>query len=136
MKKTIGLLILVLVILLVVSGCGIANNTASDSDSKPKQEASKETQKEEPNAGETVAKQGPGVKSDTGTYVGQIDGNSIEIKISGVPDGLSNKAFRLSDEVKAKFDSLKLKTGDQVFFNYSINKDNQNVMVELGKINN
>lgn len=73
-------------------------------------------------------------KQDSGTYVGQIDSNSIEIKISGVPEEYSPRAFRFSEEIKAMFDSYGLETNDQVWFSYVVNKDNQNVLKSIDRI--
>jgi hypothetical protein len=73
-------------------------------------------------------------KKDSGRYVGQIDNNSIEIKISGVPDTIAAKAFRLSEEVKVKFNNYGLKTGDQIRFTYSLNEHGQGVITEITKL--
>jgi len=73
-------------------------------------------------------------KKDSGRYVGQIDNNSIEIKISGVPDSIAAKAFRLSEEVKVKFARYALKTNDQIRFTYSLNEYGQGVITEIIKL--
>lgn len=73
-------------------------------------------------------------KTDSGRYVGQIDSNSIEVKISGVPDAIAAKAFRLSEGVKAKFNSYGLKTGDVIRFTYQTNEYGQGVIMEITKI--
>ncbi|MHB1126991.1 MAG: protease complex subunit PrcB family protein [Bacillota bacterium] len=73
-------------------------------------------------------------KQDSGTYTGQIDGNSIEIKISGVPDQLAARAFRLGEQVKKEFESYQLKTGDQVLFTYYANENGQQVITDIKKI--
>lgn len=73
-------------------------------------------------------------KTDSGRYVGQIDSNSIEVKISGAPDAIAAKAFRLSDGVKAKFDSYGLKSGDVIRFTYQTNEHGQGIITEITKI--
>ncbi|MEW6662495.1 MAG: protease complex subunit PrcB family protein [Bacillota bacterium] len=74
-------------------------------------------------------------KQDSGTYIGQIDNNSIEIKVSGVQDPKeAHRAFRLSEEVKSTFDSYKLNTGDEVLFTYTVNEHNQQVITKIDKI--
>jgi len=71
---------------------------------------------------------------DTGTYVGQIDNNFVEIKISGVPEEIGTKSFQLSDELKERFDSLGLKTNDTVRFTY-ISRENENrLLLNIEKI--
>ena len=74
------------------------------------------------------------ILADSGTYVGQIDNNSIEIKISGVPEEKAAKAFRFTDDSKAIFDGLELQEGDKVKFQYYINEDEQNILVNIEKI--
>ncbi|MCR4442308.1 MAG: protease complex subunit PrcB family protein [Peptococcaceae bacterium] len=49
----------------------------------------------------------------SGEYVGQIDANSVEIKIQGVP-----RAFRLSDPLRTYFESNEVKTGTPVTIKY------------------
>lgn len=74
-----------------------------------------------------------GLKTDTGRYVGQIDSNFIEIKISGVPEELAAKSFMLSEELKNNFGSLNLNTGDNIKFKFKMNTDNQVVIYEIEK---
>jgi hypothetical protein len=76
------------------------------------------------------------VKNDTGMYVGLIDNHSIEIKISGVPDEHSAKAFELTDKVKDNFDKLGLNTGDRVHFTYYENNNGQRILTSIEKIDN
>jgi len=78
----------------------------------------------------------PGEKQNFGTYVGQIDANSIEIEVSGALGSPKlPMAFRLSEEIKGKFESLKLNTGDEVLFTYTVNEHNQQILSSLRKIN-
>jgi len=71
------------------------------------------------------------IVTDSGTYVGQMDSNFIEINISGVPEAQAAKAFMLSPELKAGFEDLGLNTGDAVKFDYYVNADNQNVILSI-----
>lgn len=57
-------------------------------------------------------------KNDSGIYQGRIDSNSVEIKISGVPNELSIRAFQLSDELKDTLENKGLQAGDTVIFTY------------------
>ncbi len=71
------------------------------------------------------------IKFDSGRYNGQIDSNSIEIKLSGVPEGIEPQAFRLSESIKETFDTYQFKTGDTLKFSYSVNEHGQNIISEL-----
>ncbi|TDA64068.1 MAG: protease complex subunit PrcB family protein [Clostridia bacterium] len=73
------------------------------------------------------------VQVDSGTYVGQIDGNSIEIEVSGAPQGQVARAFRLSDMVKSSFAGLGLESGDPVRFTYTLNEHGQAVITGIEK---
>jgi spore germination protein GerM len=75
-------------------------------------------------------------KTDSGRYVGQIDINSIEIKISGVPESQDPKVFRLGDEVRSKFDAYDLKNGEVIKFNYQVNAHGQSVITQISKLQN
>ncbi len=73
------------------------------------------------------------VKTDSGRYVGQIDSNFIEISISGVPEEIAPRVFRLEEKIKETFETLELKTGDEIIFKYFSDKNDQLVIVELSK---
>ncbi len=64
----------------------------------------------------------------TGEYTGQIDGNSIELKLDGIQE---EKAFRLSEDIKNKFDSYGLNSGDRVEITYEKNGYDQLVLRSL-----
>lgn len=51
----------------------------------------------------------------TGEYVGQIDANSVEIKINGLPG-----TFRLNDSLKEYFEKNEIKTGTKVLIKYEL----------------
>lgn len=71
------------------------------------------------------------IKIDTGTYVGQIDGNSVEINISGVPDEMAARAFRLSPELKSGFDQLGLQDNTPVKFEFYVDNQEQWILVKI-----
>lgn len=73
------------------------------------------------------------LKKDTGRYVGQIDNNSIEIKISGVPEKLAAKAFQLGDEIRDNFSAYQLKTDDEIGFTY-VENENRPIIIEIHKL--
>lgn len=71
----------------------------------------------------------------TGTYVGQIDSNSVEIEISGVPEEEAAKAFRLDESIKEDFEEKHgLQTGDKVSFTYLVDEYQRNVLKEIKKL--
>lgn len=51
-----------------------------------------------------------------------------------MPDEKAAKVFMLSDEIKGKFNELKLKENDNIKFKYFENKNKQLVIVEMSKI--
>lgn len=73
--------------------------------------------------------------TDTGIYQGQVDSNSIEIAISGVPGENAVKVFILSELLKEKFGELGLTGGETIRFQYFINESNQNVIMEIEGLN-
>lgn len=75
------------------------------------------------------------IKTDTGTYQGQIDNNFIEITISGVPEENATRVFMLSDEVKDEFLDMQLIIGEVIKFRYFLNEDEQNVIVGIETLN-
>lgn len=62
----------------------------------------------------------------TGVYSGQIDANSIEMKIDN-----NHKAFRLSDEGKITIAEDKIKIGDVITVNYIENEHGQLIIQEI-----
>lgn len=70
----------------------------------------------------------------TGTYIGQIDGNSIEVELNMDSGEKVIQAFRFSDSVKAEFDNLALETGDVIELTYIKNGYDQLVIMSIEKI--
>ena len=108
-KKLRFIVIAIITLILLAAACSATNERSNKPEANP------------------VAAVGPSVVSgksstrvskDSGSYVGRIDANSIEIRISGVPEKYSARAFRLSEEVKARFDSYGLVTNDQIWVSY------------------
>jgi hypothetical protein len=60
----------------------------------------------------------PEKKTAEGEYIGLIDANFIEIKISGQPEEKAFASFMLSEEVKKDFEELKLNSGEMVRIEY------------------
>lgn len=72
------------------------------------------------------------IKVGSGTYVGQIDNNSVEIIISGAPEEMASRAFRLSPEVRERFDQLGLQDNSPVKFEYYVDNQDQWMLVNIG----
>lgn len=112
-----------MIILLMGFGCGQAVDEG--------QQAPEDLKVEE---GEQQAPESrPETQTESGTYVGQIDANSIEIKISGVSEEESARAFKLSAEIKERFEEFELEAGDEVFFTYIPKGNEQPEIIELKK---
>lgn len=73
-------------------------------------------------------------KKGSGRFQGQIDSNSIEIKVSGVPDNIAPRAFQLAEPLKENFEKYGLKKDDQVLFTYTEKTGEQPVITEINKI--
>lgn len=71
---------------------------------------------------------------DSGRFAGKT-GDSIAVKISGVPDEIGPAVFRLSEEVLAGFDQYALETDDEIKFTYKIDEQGEKVIVELTRMN-
>ncbi|NLY71284.1 MAG: hypothetical protein GX076_06360, partial [Clostridiales bacterium] len=70
---------------------------------------------------------------DTGRFLGQVDNNFIEIKISGVPDEMDPSVFMLSENIKEQFETLDIIPEDTVKIEYYINENNQHVITNIEK---
>ncbi len=72
---------------------------------------------------------------DSGTYIGQIDNNSIEVRISGVqPDDLAIKAFRIGEEAREELSAIS--DGDEVLITYYLNENEQPIITSIKVISN
>jgi hypothetical protein len=67
----------------------------------------------------------------TGSYVGQIDNNSIEVELNTDSGGKSFEAFRFSDSSKAEFEKLNLGTGDLIELTFIKNGYGQLVIMSI-----
>lgn len=75
------------------------------------------------------------IKTDTGTYTGQVDNNSIEIRISGVQDeSIAHRVFKISDEVRPTFEGMALEEGDMIKFQYYDVENQQPVLVSIERM--
>ena len=75
-------------------------------------------------------------KIDAGQYTGQIDSNSIEVRIVGIqPEEEAFKAFRLSEEIKENFDSYSLNENDFIILKYKIDNNGVGVIYDIQRNN-
>ncbi|KUG03510.1 hypothetical protein ASZ90_019072 [hydrocarbon metagenome] len=72
--------------------------------------------------------------TDTGTFTGRIDDQSIEIHISGVPEDIGYRAFELSEELRQDFDSFGFETGEQVIFKYQAGSEGRRGVIKEIKL--
>jgi hypothetical protein len=68
------------------------------------------------------------------TYVGQIDNNSIETKLTNGQEE-EFMVFRLSEEVKEKFQQEDLEEGDQIRVQYRVEDNQANVLYNFERRN-
>lgn len=78
---------------------------------------------------ELVGAKGEHIRTDAGTFVGQIDNNSIEIKVNNEP-----KAFQLSERMKENIQQIGLQTDDRVVFSYVPKEKDQLMIIDLKKM--
>lgn len=75
------------------------------------------------------------LRIDTGRFAGKNNG-SIAVKISGVPDEIDPRIFRLSEEILDNYDQYTLKPDDVIKFTYKLDEQGEEVIIELTKMNN
>lgn len=68
------------------------------------------------------------LQTDTGTYQGRIDSNSVEIALSGVPDPMAARAFFLSEAAKEALDKEEPTAGATLRFQFTINDSDQYIL--------
>ncbi|MDW7649976.1 MAG: hypothetical protein SCK29_06415 [Bacillota bacterium] len=117
-KKTLFVAIAVLLLMLLAVAVAVAYQTGQETEEDKNIESELD------------------VKTDSGTFVRLIGADQVGIRISGVPEAIPPRVFRLYEEVAANFDTLELEEGDQVRFSYSINSQNEDVITEIEKIFN
>lgn len=71
----------------------------------------------------------------TGIYTGQIDPQSIEIKISGAPEETAAKAFQLDESLMDNFEEKQgLQSGDKVKFSYFVDEHQRSIITQIEKL--
>lgn len=120
MKKILSLLLVMGLMLGMAVGCSGSKNEPAPADP--------------PQAEEPVKPEEPGAKTDTGTFLGRIDNNSVEIQISGVPEEAGTKAFQLSNELIEAWDKMGFAEGDQIKIQYEERTDDRPLLLDAEKI--
>ncbi len=87
----------------------------------------------EPQSTPSSAEQPAGELSATGVYTGQIDGNSIEIKIDGQPEDRAYRAFAFSKKSRLQFAELSLSENTPVKITYIDREGQQALLTTIGR---
>lgn len=120
MKKILSLLLIMGLLLGMAVGCSGSKNEPEPVDP--------------PQAEEPIKPDVPGAKTDTGTYLGRIDNNSVEILISGVPKETGTQAFQLSDELIEAWDKMGFTEGDQIKIQFEERTNDRPLLLDAEKI--
>lgn len=123
MSKLFAVLLSLILLGTLLTGCG-ANNTEQQT---PPQDGMVD------NSG-SPTDEDTDVLTATGSYVGLADSNSAEIQIDGATENEGYRVFKLSDEIKANYDSLGLETGDRVSIEYQEVENAQPLLLKIEKI--
>ncbi|WP_432408324.1 hypothetical protein [Wukongibacter sp. M2B1] len=119
MKRILVLVFTLLMVVSLVSGC-INSKIESEDENKDRLENENEVENTEDN--EIINKR----NSQTGTYVGQVDNNSIEIKVDN-----GFMVLMLNDETRNSIEEIN--EGDEIDFVYYKNENDQYVLVSIIK---
>src|SRR5665647_1706701 len=139
------MLFAIVLIAILMAGMLVSCATATDGTNTPPPSSSENqttkdtTTQEEPKTqtGTTDSDTSPAIITGSGSYVGQADNNSIEIKLSYTNGpGPVFRVFKISDEVRPTFESLSLKTDDEIKFSFYEQVIGQPVLTKIEKISN
>jgi hypothetical protein len=70
-------------------------------------------------------------KTDTGRYAGIQGSDFIKIKVTGVPDEIPPRVFKLSVGIKNGISKLELEMNETIIFDYITDKDGNHVITRL-----
>jgi hypothetical protein len=73
---------------------------------------------------------------DSGRYMGQVETELIEVKISSTPDELPAKSFRLTTEAARLVNKLALDVEEVILFRYLPDQDSDGLIFDLERIIN
>ncbi|MDW7740500.1 MAG: DUF3221 domain-containing protein [Bacillota bacterium] len=77
--------------------------------------------------------------TDSGRFIGVVvkgTGEMIEVKISGVPDELPGRLYRLTDEAWEVFNNLDLEVEEEILFWYVADSETEGLIYDLSRIMN
>ncbi|OQB13375.1 MAG: hypothetical protein BWY15_01839 [Firmicutes bacterium ADurb.Bin193] len=109
----------VAVVIMLMTGC-----TAQETVAPPPEPVSTASSPQETNEEGLFA---------TGVYTGQIDNNSIEIKINGRTEDNGYRAFALSEGVRASFDRMELNPNEPVKIRYLEREGQQPLLLSIDR---
>lgn len=137
MKKFV-VAVLLLLVFAVLAGCSQGTESGANHQDSGSPSSVQEGISDPDNTGNEQSGiengEADGIMTDSGRYVGQIDNNFIEIKISGVPDQLAAKSFMLAYDYNEEFQKLDLQTGEVIKFRYTLNEHGQPVIFEITRL--
>lgn len=73
---------------------------------------------------------------DSGRFMGQVGTELIELKISGTPDELPAKSFRLTAEAARLVNKLALDAEEEILFRYLPDQESDGLIFDLERITN
>lgn len=73
---------------------------------------------------------------DSGRYMGQVETELIEVKISGTPDELPARSFRLTAEAARLVNELALDVEEEILFRYLPDQESDGLIFDLERIIN
>lgn len=74
------------------------------------------------------------LKKDTGRLDEITEDGIMKIKISGVPDEMEPKEFKIDDKIKDSINSMDIKKGMEIIFTYYLDEEEKPVVVEVNKM--
>jgi len=127
MPKVFGVLVTLILLGALLTGCG-ANDTEEQAPPQDGIIVDNNTGSPTDEEDETAD-----ILTATGRYVGLADSNSVEIQLDDITENEGYRVFRLSDEIKANYDSLGLETDDKVSFEYQEVENAQPLLIKIEK---
>ncbi len=73
---------------------------------------------------------------DSGRYMGQVETELIEVKISGTPDELPARSYRLTSEAASLVNKLALDAEEEILFRYLPDQESDGLIFDLERITN
>lgn len=77
--------------------------------------------------------------TDSGRYIGIMvngEGELLEVKISGVPDEMPSRLYKMTDEAREIIVDLELEAEEEIIFRYLPDSDSEGLIFDLSRIVN